>query len=399
MANAMKDTESLVQAVAKVGLEHPLSPPVEDIRPFEHFLNDRGALDAAQLDVRDGGCTRREIVARFLLLCAVLDQGPDIEGVRLLLSRVLNHLYEKEIRILHRPLDFFRELNVSAEEILAKHRHIKSERAIGWAKTNDSTPGKYNLFMDNTKQVLNYAVFRWGVPLALPHVLEKHAGKDEQQHCVALLNHLESFPSAEMMSQGLKDDERFGLGKAIGDKACHLFAKWMVSTFGLIRQTGDAWGPYSFEVPYDSNAGRVLWRTGYLLRWADETDYIKKEVIQKNKGKGGKHYIRVTNIRGMKSSRQELLPPEFMDDYAEICTKHLRTHSRQPQKPEIQRLQHVFLMRQSGKAGAAEFDDGLIHVGRNYCHNHDSPKCDECPLREHCEGHKSRPELINDYRT
>ena len=391
----MTDASPLIRAIAEVGRDNPLSPPLGEIRPFQSFLDADGKLDAARLDERDGGCTRRELVARLLLLCAVLDQGPDIAGVRLLLTRVLNRLYESEIRILHRPLDFFRELNVSAEEIMKRHRHVKAERKDEWAQINQSSPEKYNLFVDGAKQVLNYAVFRWGVPLALPHILEKRAG--EGRGAVALLDHLEQFESAEAMSREIKDNEQFGLGKAIGDKACHLFAKWMVSTFHLTRKTGDAWGPLSFEIPYDSNAGRVLWRVGYFLRWADEEDYAKRRVIQRVAGKGGKHYIRVTNIREMKSEREELLAPEFMDDYAEICTKHLRTHKKRPQKPEIQRLQHVFLMREG--LGAAEFDDGLIHVGRNFCLNHEAPNCKSCPLRKHCEGRSSRPDLITEYRT
>lgn len=393
----MNTIRPLVRAIAEVGRAHPLAPPLRDVQPFRHFFDADDNLDSTRLDERDGGCTRRELVARFLLLCAVLDQGPDIEGVRLLLTRVLNQLYESEIRILHRPVDFFRELNVSAEKILKKHRHIKNERKDEWAKKNMSSPGKYNLFMDNSKQVLNYAVFRWGVPLALPHVLEKQAGEDDVRRSTALLDHLEGFSSAESMSQAIKDDEKFGLGKAIGDKACHLFAKWMVATFKLTRKKGDAWGPYSFEIPYDSNAGRVLWRVGYFLQWADENDYIKGKVIQKHGGKERKHYIRVTKIRGMKSEKAELLTPDFMDQYADLSTNHLCTHKRRPQKPEIQRLQHVFLMREN--LGAAEFDDGLIHVGRNYCFNHDEPKCGECPLRQYCEGAKNRPELISKYRT
>ena len=391
----MNDVSPLIRAIAEVGRDNPLPPPLGEVKPFQSFLGADGKLDASRLDERDGGCTRRELVARFLLLCAVLDQGPDLAGVRLLLTRVLNRLYESEIRILHRPLDFFRELNVSAEEILEKHRGVKAERMNEWARVNQSIPEKYNLFVDGAKQVLNYAVFRWGVPLALPHVLEKRAGGD--RGAVALLDHLEQFESAEAMSREIKDNEQFGLGKAVGDKACHLFAKWMVATFHLTRKTGDGWGPYSFEIPYDSNAGRVLWRAGYFLRWAEEADYAKKEVVQPGRGKGGKKYIRVTNIRGMKSARAELLSSEFMDDYAEICTKHLRTHKRRPEKPEIQRLQHVFLLRE--KMGPAEFDDGLIHVGRNFCLNHEAPKCESCPLREHCEGRKRRPELITDYRT
>ena len=225
--------------------------------------------------------------------------------------------------------------------------------------------------------------------------MEKRA--DENHRDTALLDYLESFESAEKMSRELKDNEQFGLGKAIGDKACHLFAKWMASTFNLARKKGDDWGQLSFEIPYDSNAGRVLWRVGYFLQWAEEKDYVKKDVVQRGAGKGGKHYIRVTNIREMKSARDELLESKFMDDYAKICTNHLRTHKQRPKKPEIQRLQHVFLMRE--EMGAAEFDDGLIHVGRNFCLNHEAPKCESCPLREHCEGKNCRPELIADYRT
>lgn len=385
------DTSRLVSEIADVGLAHPLSPPLRDIKPLAGFFDSAGNLVRDRLDERDGGCTRRELIARALLLCAVLDQGPDIEGVRLLLARVTNRLYDDEIRIFHRPLDFFRELNISAEEILAKHAEIKESRADNWASVNQTTPGKYNLFMDGAKQALNYAVFRWGVPLALPHILEKCA--DDGGKPTALLDYLESFASAEIMSSELKDNEKLGLGKAIGDKACHLFAKWMVSTFGITRKTDDAWGNYSFEIPYDSNAGRVLWRTGYFAKWADARHYEKKQVIQRGGGKGGKHYLRITNIRGIGTERAESL----RDDYNQICVNHLHTHSKRPQKIEIHRLQHVFLMREN-KTPAA-FDDGLIHIGRQYCLNHDNPDCKSCPLRTHCEGYNNRQELITEYRT
>jgi len=40
----------------------------------------------------------------------------------------------------------------------------------------------------------------------------------------------------------MKDDERYGLGKAIGDKAAHLFAKWYVHCFELAKRKDDTWG-------------------------------------------------------------------------------------------------------------------------------------------------------------
>lgn len=384
---------SIVSLIADVGAAHPLLPPILYVQPFKHFFTN-SVLDTSRLDEKDGACTRRELITRFLLLNAVLDQGPDIDGVRELLTLVVNRLYENEVRIFHTPLDFFKEMHVSVEEIWNNHESVKKSRGEEWARINQSIPSKYNLFMDGSKQTLNYAVFRWGTPLALPYLLAQKC--DEATRSTALLDYLESFESAETMSDQLKSHYMYGFGKAIGDKACHLFAKWVVSTFGLIRRTDDGWGKYSYEVPYDSNAGRVLWRTGYFLRLASKEAYKKKEVLQPKAGKGGKTYIRVTNIRGMRAE-ENAVSSEVREIYVNICVQNMKTHKNGPKKIEIQRLQHALLKR-AGKSVAA-FDDGLIHVGRQYCHNHAEPNCAECPLRSQCEGANGSPELIANYRT
>lgn len=285
-------------------------------------------------------------------------------------------------------------MQISVEEIWENHEKVKESRSEKWAEINQSKPKKYNLFMDRTTQTLNYAIFRWGSPLALPYLLSQKS--DEDSRPTALLNYLESFDSAEKMSNQLKDDKRYGLGKAIGDKACHLFAKWIVSTFSLTRRTDKGWGEYSYEIPYDSNAGRVLWRTGYFLRLASEEAYKKRDVLQPGKGKGKETYIRVTNIRGMKTE-EGTVSSEIRDIYVKICIENMKTNSRMPSTIEIQRLQHAFL-KKAGKSPSA-FDDGLIYVGREYCHNHAEPECAKCPLRSQCEGANDRPELITDYRT
>lgn len=88
----------IVNLIADIGKGNPLSPPISEISPFKHFFAG-SSLDTSCLDEKDGACTRRELIARFLLLNAVLDQGPDIEGVRDLLTRVINRLYEDEVRI------------------------------------------------------------------------------------------------------------------------------------------------------------------------------------------------------------------------------------------------------------------------------------------------------------
>ncbi len=106
------------------------------------------------MDDRDGGCTRRELLLRMLLLNAVLDQGPDIDGVREMMVRVVNNLYEKEVRIFHRPLDFFKEINLSVDHIWNTHETVKSKRSDRWARDNQTTLQRISIgpFPDSTVQ-------------------------------------------------------------------------------------------------------------------------------------------------------------------------------------------------------------------------------------------------------
>ncbi len=384
---------AIVSKVSEYGRSNPLDPPLRKIDAFSHFFHD-DILDVDNLDKRDGGCTRRELILRFLLLNAVLDQGPDIEGVREMMVGIVNDLYSREIRIFHKPMDFFREIDVSVDEITDHHKRIKDKRSESWAKRNQSTPGRYNLYMDNCKQTLNYAVFRWGVPIAIPYLLSKECGNDGEATCFG--DYLAGFPSSEIMSENLKSHDRYGVGKAIGDKACHLFAKWTVSKFRLIDKDHDSgWGEYSYELPFDSNAGRILWRTGYFLELATEPEYRKKEAIQKEKGKERTDYIRVTKMRGMAVSEE--IPRDMVDLYNDICIDHLKKAKKKPKKIQIQRFQHPILMQRKDKV--SEFDDGLIAIGRDYCLNHGDPDCENCPIKDYCRGYNSDRSLIECYRT
>jgi len=305
-------------------------------------------------------------------------------------------LYQKEVRFLHKPIDFFKELNLSADEIIENHKKIKLSRSELWANENKSSPGKYNLFMDNSKQVLGYAIYRWGVPLAVPYLLEKDFEKEKKSSNQPLVDYLENHSSSELMSQDIKDNNRYGLGKAIGDKAAHLFTKWYIHTFKLSTKKSNEWGNLSYELPLDSNAGRVLFRSGFLLSIANLENYKIWKVIQENAGKNGKNYIRVTNIRGNKINSINI---PLVNSYKEITTKYLKTRKREPKYIEIQQLPNAFLKDNVFGYGIGHLDDGLIYIGTNFCFNHDSPKCNECPIKEYCEGYNEKKELISEYRT
>jgi len=399
---------NLTKRLAEIGRREREIPPVFEVEPFRHYFEKDGTIKYEELDEYDGKFTRREILTRYLLVNVVLDQGPDMKGVRELLKNVTTSLYRQEIRIFHRPIDFFKELGISIDEILSKHESIREIRAEDWAKENKSSPSKYNLFFAqsmrgiiSTRQVLDYAIHRWGVPLCVPLLLEKDLELQNKMSPQPLIDYLESYQSAEIMTQQLKDNERYGLGSAIGDKACHLFAKLYVSIFKLIKhKTEDSgWSDFSYEVPFDSNAGRVLFRTGFLLELASLRDYENWKVIQKEKGKGGVDYIRVTNIRGKKVMG---IPSnsDIFNDYIYVVQNLLKMG--RPRTVKIQRIPNLLiyeLHKDGYEYSVADFDDGLMYIGTNYCYNHDEPRCGNCPLNDLCLGYKEDESLIRKYRT
>lgn len=388
----MPDIRNLIIKIAEIGKTKKSGPHLRDVDIFKAYFDGEN-LKEDELDKRDacicqcgrGNCTRRELLTRFLFLNAVLDQGPDMEGVRQLLCDTVNDLYRRQIRILHNPEQFFASLNIAMDKISTLHESIRFAREPAWQNKNNSKKS-YNLYIEGS-QTLGYALGRWGTPLAVPMILAaRNPGNPN-----ALIDYLESFASSEIMSQEIKDDKDIGLGKAIGDKAAHLFAKWIIHTFPLARRPDASWDRYSFEIPVDSNVGRILWRTGFLLECADESEYKKKEVIQMGKGKNGANYIRATNIRGMTT---DILDDAEKEIYKDLCKNHFRKNKR---NIEIQKIPSVFLM-QDGHFGTGDLDDGLMYIGTEFCFNTDTPKCDECPLKDMCRGcHEKR--LITDYKT
>lgn len=403
-ADQLQQTLTILRVVAQVGRDHPSEPVLQGIAPLSGYFDGAGKVIAGDLDARDGGVTRREALLRMLLLSAVIDQGPDIEGVRRLAADVLNDLYSREVRILHRPLDFFEHFHISATSIEECHAVVKAARAQTWAERNDSNPAKYLLYMEGAGQTLGYAVYRWGAPLAVPLILAQEAGAKGEDTSDVLFRHLRArhggfAHSVEGATYLIKDHGRYGLGKAIGDKAAHLFGKWVVHSFPLLATPGDsAWGAWSYEVPFDSNAGRVLYRTGIITGWVDDARLRKHEVIQPGQGKGGNTaYMRVTNLRGVESTLAQD-SPDLVGANRTLCVDHLRSHKRAPQKVQAQHIPSAVALL-DGNMTPGEIDDGLIRVGTEWCFNTGNPRCAECPLRAVCAGANGQPGLITDVRT
>jgi hypothetical protein len=195
------------------------------------------------------------------------------------------------------------------------------------------------------------------------------------------------------MSQAIKDNERYGLGKAIGDKAAHLFVKWYIHSFGLAKKTNDMWNEYSYELPWDSNVGRILFRTGFLLMLASLDDYKEYGAIKPDAGKKDTHYLRVTEIRKRKPTSITPQGP-LGKRYFEVMKQ---CFGQRKKIIEIQRLPNVLLV-DTGYT-IADLDEGIIHIGTTYCLNNELPKCKKCPINRLCEGHQQHSEWITSYRT
>lgn len=98
-----------------------------------------------------------------------------------------------------------------------------------------------------------------------------------------------------------------------------------------------------------------------------------------------KHYLRVTDIRGERATK-DVDGERFQEVYDRILTEHLATKSSRWRKVEIQHLLNVIACSTNTNLGAV--DDGLLHVGIEYCLNHSNPRCEECQLNEFCEGYQ-----------
>lgn len=392
--------EEITFKLAEIGKNESFDyPHLENVKPFRDYFDKNGNLIYKDLDLLDHNLTHREVICRYLLLNAVLDQGPDVKGVRILIENVINELYKKKIPIIHRPISFFNNLNTVLEVISEQHSIVKELRSHQWAKYNESNPTKYNLFFAQSTRgivsntLLDYVIHRWGVPLSVPLCLENDPNFNFSKE--PLVDLFESMDSSEKMSSSIKKHLKYGLGGAIGDKACHLFVKWYIHSLKLNKNKSNSWSKCSFEVPLDSNAGRVLFRTGFLTSLADINFYENNGVINKNKGKDNTHYIRVTNIRGKKV--QVDIDNKITDDYVKVVIDHLKINVRTPRKFQIQIVPNSILL--NSNYGIGDFDDGLMFIGTNFCLNNSNPKCTECPISKMCIGFIENRKLITDYRT
>lgn len=215
-------------------------------------------------------------------------------GVHLLLSRVTNRLYEElGLPYLDQPLVFFSNLPTVIPVIEVEHERVKAERGPLFPRiTNYSLYDQY--------RVTPWVAFRWGAPLGNVLRFSQESG--------GLMEWLNSHPSGEAAAIAIKSDPLHGLGGAIGEKASRLFVKWVAFT----AQLSPAWPVNSYEVPLDTNVGRVLMRTGYIFAFFIQEDMTRGSPPPWTAQEGGKVNLSAQALNNRPLRRIEEIEDELM---------------------------------------------------------------------------------------
>jgi len=313
----------------------------------------------------------KELLTNFLYLNAVMDQGRDPEGVKLLLIRVTNKAYVNGIKFLYDPNQFFKNPKIFTEILREEHEKVKSVRA-----GISGLGSRYNLF--DTK-INPYTMHRWGtVMLCLKKLYEDNK---------TLLSFMLEAGRADNIADYIRNDTDYGLGNAIGHKASRLLVKWIIHTFLIIEKTDLRWGPNSYEIPLDSNVGRIFMRSGLLFLFTTEDELWKSRcwIEQPN---------RKINLSAQRLN--ELRIPDGLPIENEL-QEVLRSWG--VRKRNLIKSLNAFILKLNKKgikATIGQLDDGFMHIGQNFCKN-DKTICNKCPLNKICLANNKEQLLKTQY--
>lgn len=335
-----------------------------------------------------------EILARYLYVNAVLDQGSDMVGTRQFLNKITEELYKKGIRIFHDPSQFWKDPQFVKKVIKNKHLEVKEKRRE-WAEIVLSNQ-RYNLMIVagfRSKQITPYVALAWGAPLLNIQSIIAEGG--------TLLKALYTKNrSAETCAADfIKANEEFGLGKAIGYKACHLLMKWLIDTYEFLpRGESRFWSKNSYQMPFDSNAIRVLTRAGVV------THFISFDTLTGHgaqtyvfQPRDSKIHIRATNLRKFKLERESPYT-----NVGEIMKRRFSPGLRSKLFPYILNAAVETIDSKNPRIGV--LDNGLMHIGTQHCWNKE-PQCEgkngrgPCDLKDLCYAHNVDSQMKIKYHT
>jgi len=350
------------------------------------------------LDTDAGGLTYRELLLRWLITRAVVDQGSDIKGVEMWHHGLVDDCYVAGLRFLHDPDQALARYGEMVKIADAKRKVVIGIRAPLWAAEDPGrTPGQYTPFnvdgMRGGKQAHWFLSARM-MPALLTARLRSGGLTD-------LVFGSASKESPSDMARRLRNDPSEGLGWSMGDKACDLFAKWAIGTFHLGEGLSIPWTPADCPLPMDQRVGRVLMRCGFMDEFFG---VVRIAGIQNNGLKppspavkrpstgdplpSGAWHLTVMNFR-----RNSVVKDKSVLDW--LAGTATATGMTPPKKwrPQdvISALCRSYNASYSGGISPVEFDDFLMNTATPCSDN--SPNCTSCPLTAKCQAHNV-PQMV-----
>lgn len=209
-----------------------------------------------------GGVTVREVLLRWLITRAIVDQGSDIEGVNLWHHGVVDGCYSIGLQFLHDPAQLFGRYQEFIAIATAERDRVVNVRKTIWAAGGSNrTANAYNVFTVDGQRAFHKHTHAFVAGRMLPGLLSSLVVKGG---LTELVFGRATVESPREMARRIRTDSTVGLGACIGDKACDLFAKWAVGTFDLGAGLGIPWSRADCPLPMDQRVGRVLMRCGFM---------------------------------------------------------------------------------------------------------------------------------------
>lgn len=347
----------------------------------------------------ENGLTAREIYLRVLLVYAVSDQGADIPGVREFLNEFISECYKDDRRIFH-------EMQKIGDSIIIKHaanaaENVFDSRSQKWAMIGNRKASRYSVFtvdsVNGTPSANWYVNSRLAPPLSLPFQIKGGL--------TALLSETNNLVEARNQ---IRQDVVHGLFYTIGDKALHLYLKWV---FGTLRLFPNNKGMplENVPVPMDQRIGIVLMRCGFMDEFCNLIhSHRAGKYLLSNQGVGrfirdlndvgesDRVFLRVTDFRRhgrvvepVKSIIHQFTPRYYLDN---VFKKSI--------DPQIA-INCVLSLRSLATEEdyySFEFDDAMMHIA-DYCHDI-NPDCLNCPINDTCQANNViERSLLKNYYT
>lgn len=357
----------------------------------------RVAVDSLQWgdclnEVLPEGITRREVLLRWLMTRAIVDQGSDIVGVEMWHLGLITDCYQRGIRLLHTPLEALTRYEEIIEIADSQRRKVIAARADVWVSEKPETRSKGSYTPFNVDGMRGGTQAHWFISARLlPGLLTAFLSSGGlTQHVFG--NSATETPSE--MARRLRKDTKKGLGWCMGDKACDLFAKWAVGTFRLGAGLSTTWEPSDCPLPMDQRVGRVLMRCGFM----DEFFGVPRTMSIQSHG-----FTSMSNPRQVRPAVGDPIPKGPWHLTVMNFRRHAKVaggdqigwlievvHQTGALKPDVWGPQEVLsLLCRSYNADhlvhvtPVELDDFIMNTAQPCSDN--NPDCEACPLVNSCQ--------------